>query len=245
MQEEIYDIVIEKDDVTWKDLLHDLVKSTDMDPWDINLTLLTQKFIAMIKNMKEHDMRISGKVLLAAAFLLRLKSAHLLDHDISAFDSFLNDPEEEEFLDFEDEFQQSTRDRRQYTLIPRNPQPRSRKVSIHDLVEALQRAMETKKRKLAKSMPVNFTLPSKDVDIMEIIRELHNKINYYSSKDPKAQLTFTKLLPPRAGKAEKVFTFIPMLHLENERKIDTHQDEAFGEIHVKLVVDKKKSKSKV
>ncbi len=244
MQEQIYDIVIEKDDITWKDLLHDLVKSEDMDPWNINLTLLTQKFIEMIKDMKEHDMKISGKVLLAAAFLLKLKSAHLLDHDISKFDSFLNDPEDEEYDEFDDEFQKSERDKRQYTLIPRNPQPRSRKVSIHDLVDALQRAMETKRRKLAKNAPVKFVMAKPGVDIMEIIRELQNKIDYYSRKDPKAKLTFTKLLPPRAGKAEKVFTFIPMLHLENEGRINTHQKESFGEIHVKVCAAKKQ-KSKV
>src|SRR3989344_5635587 len=39
------------------------------------------------------------------------------------------------------------------TLIPRTPQPRQRKVSIYDLVEALERELEVKKRRLLHSIP--------------------------------------------------------------------------------------------
>jgi len=239
MQDKIFDLLLEQDDVTWKTLLYDLVKSEEMNPWHIDISLLSQRFIDVIKKMQEHDLKISGKMLLAAAILLKLKSSHLIDHDIAQLDELINSTEEEiseESEDYEEDelLARKKAQAEQYSLIPRNPQPRSRKVSIHDLVDALQRAMETKKRVLQKYKPVKFAMPERKMDIMEVIRELHNKITYYSKKEKQKELTFTKLLPPRAGKMEKVFTFVPMLHLENQKKINTRQEEQFGEIYVKL-----------
>ena len=46
-------------------------------------------------------------------------------------------------------------------------------------------------------------------------------------------LTFTKLIPSET-KEDKVFTFIPLLHLSNRRSIDMHQNKPFGEIEIYL-----------
>lgn len=243
MQDKIFDLLLEQDDITWKTLLYDLVKSEEMDPWHIDISLLSQRFIDVIKEMQEHDLKISGKMLLAAAILLKLKSSHLIDHDIAQLDELISSTEEEiseETEDYEEDelLARKKAEAEQYSLIPRNPQPRSRKVSIHDLVDALQRAMETKKKVLQKYKPVKFAMPERKMDIMEVIRELYNKITYYSKKEKQKELTFTKLLPPRAGKMEKVFTFVPMLHLENQKKINTRQEKQFGEIYVKLFSEK-------
>ena len=236
MQQQIFELLLEQEDVSWKSILYDLVKSEQMDPWDIDITLLTQKYIQIIKAMQEHDFRISGKILLAAAFLLKIKSAHLVDHDISNLDKLINQGEES--MDEEDLFNDlgdTKKEKQQFALIPRHPQPRSRKVSIHDLVEALQRAMASKKRILAKQKPVRFVLPERKVDIMGVIRELYHKIVYYTNKESSEKLSFTQLLPPRAGRPEKVYTFIPLLHLENQHKVETEQAKPFDEIDVRLL----------
>ncbi len=243
MQQQIFELLLEQEDVSWKSILYDLVKTEQMDPWDIDITLLTQKYIQIIKAMQEHDFRISGKILLAAAFLLKIKSAHLVDHDISNLDKLINQSEDsldEENL-FNDAENGSSKEKQQFTLIPRHPQPRSRKVSIHDLVDALQRAMASKKRILAKQRPVKFILPERKIDIMGVIRDLYHKIVYYTNKENAEKLTFTQLLPPRAGRQEKAYTFIPLLHLENQHKVETEQAKPFDEIYVKLL---KKSAAK-
>ena len=229
-QQQIFDLLLEQEDVSWKQILYDLVKNEEMDPWNIDITLLTHKYIQMIKNMKENNLRISGKVLLAAAFLLKIKSTHLIDHDISNLDKLLS--QTEEMIDEEELFSDLSgkREKQQFKLIPRNPQPRNRKVSINDLVDALQRAMASKRRILAKQKPIKFEMPKRGVDIVEIIRDIYHKIVYYTDKQQQEKLSFTHLLPPRAGKREKVYTFIPILHLENEDKIVTQQEKAFDEI---------------
>ena len=74
MQEQIFDILLNQEELSWKTILVDLVHKEQMDPWDINITLLTQRYIEVIKAMKENNLRISVKILLAAAFLLKMKS---------------------------------------------------------------------------------------------------------------------------------------------------------------------------
>ncbi|MBI2668869.1 segregation/condensation protein A [Candidatus Woesearchaeota archaeon] len=237
MQQQILNLLIDQEEVGWKQVLFDLVESEKMDPWDIDVSLLTQKYIEAVHKMQEHDLKISGKVLLAAAMLLKMKSTYFLDKDIADLDRLMNPEdyiEEEDWENLTEGEKQKRLEKLQYALIPRNPQPRTRKVSIHDLVKALQHALETKKRILAQQRPVPFKIPERKVDIMEVLRDVYHKIVYYSEKEEKA-LTFTQLLPPRAGKAEKVYTFIPLLHLENLQKVETSQAKPFDEIYVKLV----------
>lgn len=234
MQEKVFDLLLKEEDVSWKSILYELVKTEQMDPWDIDITLLTKKYIQIIKEMQEHDFRISGKILLAAAFLLKIKSAYLIDHDISNLNLMINQTEEEIDEMFE-ELEEGAREKQKFPLLPKQPQPRSRKVSIHDLVEALQRAMESKRRILAKNKPIKFILPKRGIDILEVIRDLYHKIVYYTQKENKKTITFTKLLPPNPGKREKAYTFIPLLHLENERKVETNQPKPFEEIYIKLL----------
>lgn len=240
MQQQLMSLLLDQDDVGWKSIIYELVEKEEMNPWDIDVTLLTQKYLLTIKELQEHDFRISGKILLAAAFLLKIKAAYLVEHDISNLDKLLN--QTEEMLSEEDVFEGSNGERLkdQFTLIPRHPQSRTRKLSVHDLVEALERAMKTKRRILAQCRPVKFNLPARKIDIMGVIRELYFKIVHYTEQEKKDTISFTGLLPTNAGKHEKVYTFIPLLHLENEHKVETSQEGHFNEIWVKLIKNGRK-----
>lgn len=234
------DLLLNQDEVGWKTIIQDLVKTEQMDPWDINISLLTEKFIQVIKAMQEHEFKISGKILLAAAVLLKIKATHLIDNDIFKLDQLINQTSEEETEDLFDELGiRKNKEKQEYKLIPRNPQPRNRKVSVEDLINALQRAMSTKKRILAQQRPVKFNhLYGKKVDIVEVIRDLYHKITYYSNKDQTNKLTFSSLLPPRAGKQEKVYAFVPLLHLESQQKVEIEQKKHFDEIFITLSKNK-------
>ena len=43
MQDQILDMLLKKDELTWKDILYDLIKSERMDPWDIDVSKLSKK----------------------------------------------------------------------------------------------------------------------------------------------------------------------------------------------------------
>jgi len=233
--ERIFSILFSKaDEITWQTIIFDLVKTEQMDPWDIDVSTLTQKYIDMLRTIKEHDFRVSGKVLLAAAILLKLKSNKLVGEDLSELDRLLMGVGEEmEELGFEET---STIEKLGEipTLIPRTPQPRKRKVSIFDLVEALERALEVKKRRLLHSIPpLNLEAPKKKKDVTEIIREVYGRIRGFFITALSGKLTFSKLLPSES-KEDKVHTFIPLLHLAQQNKIELVQEMPFGEIEILL-----------
>ncbi len=247
MNDKIFDLLLKEEEISWKTIIYDLVEAEGMSPWNIDIGFLTGRYIQVIKEMQEHDLRVSGKILLAAAILLKIKSTHLVENDFTKLDQLINETEEDFDEEFFEEFDENgetiSRVKEQYKLIPRNPQPRSRKVSVEDLVDALQRAMASKKRVLAKIKPTKFKMPAKGVDIMGAIRDVYNKINYYAEKEKKSKITFDRLLPSQASKMDKVFTFLPLLHLENQHKLEMQQKEAFADIDVHLYKQKKGKKA--
>ena len=232
--EKIFEVIYGKDEVTWRRLLYELVKTEQMDLWDINISLLTKQYIETIKKLKELDFRVSGEVLLAAAILLKIKSNRLLNEDLSELDRLLTESEESiEELDI-GEAHEAHEEREKPVLIPRIPQPRKRKVSMFDLVEALEKALEVKRRRVLNSIPpMNIEAPKKTKDITEIIREIYMKIKSFFYRNKQNKVTFSQLVPSQT-KEDKVYTLIPLLHLTTQRKIDISQQEHFGEIDIML-----------
>ena len=223
----------EKDEIRWQGIIYSLVKTEQMDPWNIDVSILTKKYIQKIKELRKHDFRISGKVLLAAAILLKIKSDRLVGEDFEELDKLLasiHEQQEENEIGISDDNGTAVGEEAPQ-LIPRMPQPRKRKVSIYDLVKALQQALEVKKRRVWRSEPpTDVKLPNKPKEITEIIREVYNSIKAFF-KSGNNKLTFSKLLRSES-KMDKVHTFIPLLHLSQQNKIEMIQEESFGEIEI-------------
>lgn len=244
MSDRVLDIILEQNDVTWQTIIYDLIKADEMHPWDIDVSLLTQRYIETIKKLEEMNFFVSGKVLFAAAFLLKLKTEYLVDSDIAYFDSILF-PQTEMFDDMDLPFQ-----RQKLDLPPlgiRTPMPRKRKVSVQDLMKALERALEVNKRRIIKfnryyteNVPV---MPDKKVDIVEMIKNIYEKV--FGMFQRKETITFSKLLPEGdVTKKEKVYTLLPLLHLENEQKVELSQERQFEEIFISLKAEHKAEEQK-
>lgn len=244
--DQVMGILFDSDEITWQSMIYELVSNEQMDPWDVDVSLLSQKFLDKLRKFKEMDLKVSGKVLLAAAILLRVKSTRFMNEDISALDSLIasaNEPEEEFFEDlvgYDGESGAVNLDDKPQ-IYPRTPQPRKRKVSVFDLVNALEKALNVFKRRPPKLKEPNqrIMVPQKGRDISMVIREVHTKITrHFESKGKKApKLMFNHLLNDDS-KEEKIFTFIPLLHLDNQRKIDVSQKFHFGDISIDLLDSK-------
>lgn len=236
MEQQVFTILFNQDEITWQTLLMELVKSENMDIWDIDISVLTKKYIEMIKEMKRADLRISGKVLLAAAILLRIKSQRFLTEDIAQFDNIMNGAEEE--MLYEEEGQPFAFDRekyRQLRLIPRTPQPRKRKVSIYDLIDALKKALDVEeKRRLRIPKVLKFELPEKKFDLGELMNQVYIKVLGLYKANTGEKIRFSKIIPDQT-KTSKIHTFIPLLHLTQQRKLDLEQEKQFGEIDILII----------
>ena len=240
MQDRIYSLLVEQNEISWKSIIFELINSEQMDPWDINISLLAGKYIERLHLLKEQDLKVGGKVLLAAAILLRVKSTKLVGDDLDEFDRLIagTDLTQEQFYD--DLEQELARGeelglKEEFELMPRMPQARRRKVSVYDLVKALDKALEVKQRRVLNSIPPFMELPARKFDVTAAISNLFHRILSLFSARPK--LTFSELLPGNT-KQDKVYTFIPLLHLSHQQKVELEQKEQFGEINIKIVEGK-------
>lgn len=242
--DQIFNILFDNDEITWQSMIYDLVSSEKMDPWDVDVSLLAAKFLEKLKVLKEMDLKVSGKVLLAAAILLRVKSYRFMDEDMGALDALIanaNNPQEDEFFEdlmgYNESGAVNLED--QPKIYPRTPQPRKRKVSVFDLVNALGKALDVYNRRPKKVQEkINIRAPEKKRDISLVIRDVYKKVtNHFTSLGKKApRLTFSLLLNnTEQTKEDKLFTFIPLLHLDHQRKVELLQEKHFGEIDIKLL----------
>ena len=240
MQDQILDMLLKEDEITWQTILKDLVKSEEMDPWDIDISLLTNRYLDIIKKMEEMNFFVSGKIILASSILLNIKSKRLMTEHIEQFDNFLFQSDEpEEFEDFIEDDEQMVLEPR---LTIKTPQTRKKKVSMRDLVNALEMAIEVdKKRKIRhlekETIMPEIKLPERQEDITDQLKNIYqNIVNYFDEKKG-TKLTFSKLIPSES-REDKIITFVPLLHLENQKKVKTNQEISFGEIDIKLKREK-------
>ena len=63
-QEQIHDLLFNRE-LGWQEIIHDLINTEQLDPWDVNIVILTDKYLERIQKFEETDFFISSKVLLA------------------------------------------------------------------------------------------------------------------------------------------------------------------------------------
>jgi segregation and condensation protein A len=236
MQDKLFNMLMDENEITWQSIIYELVKKEEMDPWDIDVSKLAEKYLEAIRELEEHSFFISGKILHAAAIMLRLKSIKLVDEHIADFDSLLFQ-KDEDLLD--DNFY--SKERLPYDappLLVKTPQQRKRKVNLNDLMKALNEALRVEEKRIKRKESYRVIravkMPIKKFDISEMIKNVLDKIKGWFGK--KERLTFSELVGSD-DKEEKIKTFIPMLHLVNDRKIDVEQEVPFGEIDIVLRKD--------
>lgn len=245
--ERILKIILDEDELSWQQIIYDLVRSEQMDPWDINVTTITQKFLGTIRKLTELDFRVSGKMVLASALLLKIKSNQLMDEDFQALDQLIAQTEdpmyvEDDFFAFDHElFEEPAEPEEQPKIYPRTPQPRQRKVSVYDLVDALEQALDVRvkreKRALDRvetQLAEEVKVPEKQIDVSSMMNTLLEQISGHFREND--ELHFDHLAPSD-DKQDKVLTFIPLLHLTNERRIDLEQERSFAQIYISLLDD--------
>lgn len=237
-QDEVFSLLFDKDEITWQDIIYDLIRKEQMDPWDIDISMLAEKFIDLLKEMKKMDFRLSGKIILAAAFFLKIKSDKLLKEDMAVLNDLINPAENQDELmgmldNISDEVMLPTE---KPVLTFRTPQPRKRKVSVYDLINALEKAFDTDNKrtfkKVLNSRYVSVKIPKKDKDVTVVINDVYKKIEK-KMKNLKV-ITFSELVDSDS-REDKLYTFVPLIYLDTQRKIDLDQPEHFGDINIYLV----------
>lgn len=230
-QEQFHHFVF-SDNLSWQDIIYDLINSEQLDPWDINLAILAQKYLIKVKELEEANFVLSSKVLMVASLLLRIKSELLINRYIKDLDDILFSKKEE----IQDTIKLPEFDEDEIPhLFPRTPLPRFRKVSLTELMEALNKAVETETRRTDRKIfekdnyeRTKFFMPKKSINLVEKINMIHERIrNVFQAQE---KITFTEF----AGreKEERINTFIPLLHLDTQSKLWLKQEKHLDEIWI-------------
>jgi len=233
-QQQVHDILFNRE-IGWQEIIYDLINTEQLDPWDINITILTERYMEKISELEEADFFVSSKVLLAASLLLRIKSEILLNKYIKSIDEILFGTKEElnskklERIELDEEIPD---------LIPRSPMPRYKKVTLKELMESLNKAIITENRRIKKEVikrnalrETGISLPNKKtISIKDKINDILSRLNTHFSKPQNKKITYTEF----AGKEKekRISHFSPLLHLENQKKVWLHQQNPFDEIHI-------------
>jgi len=241
-QNQFYDIITSRKS-DWHAIIYELIHSEQLDPWDIDIVLLTKKYFEKIAEFEDADFYVSSKVLLAAALLLRIKSEFLLNKHIQSIDDILfGKKEESKFVVEKIEIDENELP----ILIPKTPMPRTRRVTLHELMAALDKAMGTESRRIKREVAVKRAKKLSEIDFPSFSRvDLKDRIKQFyarvltiikkkSHKPDKHlnKISYSKLVGKE--KEEKLACFLPLLHLSNSRKLWLEQEMHLDEIWIYL-----------
>jgi chromatin segregation and condensation protein Rec8/ScpA/Scc1 (kleisin family) len=242
-EEKIYQIATDKNALDWKSFLYSLIHKEGLNPWDVDIGILTHRYLEALKEVKDVDFNISGKLLTVAVHLLKTKAEILVEKELRGIDEQIQLVENEEFdietlEEYNDELEQiELQKKKTYKLKVRNPLARKRKVNIFDLIKSLEKTFSQSNNRrrnfLFKNRSVEYEGPTyekKKKDLKTIIEELFETISKEFEKQ-KEKVHFHHLTPSKE-KIDILNTFIPLLHLHNQNRIEIRQEKHFGTISI-------------
>lgn len=231
-QSQFFKIITNKE-LSWQGLIYDLIKTEQLDPWDIDLGVLADKYVETISLLEESDFFISSKVLYACSLLLRLKSDILATSYIQQLDDELYGKKETQTMLNLENFEIDENELP--ILVPKTPLARHKKVTLDELMKALNHAMKTENRRIKRHIKIKqaeksllMVLPRKFVPLNVRVKEI-SKIIYERLTTIKTPLSFDSLAK---DKEEKLSAFLPLLHLATQEKIHLWQPIHFREINI-------------
>lgn len=206
------------------EILVNLAKNGEVDPWNINIVELTDKFLKRVDELEKMDLRVSGRTLLYASILLRMKSNALVQ---------VEEPPEE--IDLEsDNFEISD------YPVPSMPLRRysKRPVTLEELLTELKKAEAFEKKRLNrvdnKKDEIRATLEdvlsvAHDEDIESRIGKMRSILNELLEKQK--SIKFSELSSP-LDRTGMIMAYLAILFLATRKEIWLEQEEIFGELFI-------------
>lgn len=222
------------------DLLCTLIEKNKMNIYDINLNEITDQYISYINKMDEMNLEVTSEFLTMASTLLYIKSKKLLpnrqeeDEEITEEELIRRIVEYKKYKDIQSILMQNLKiysnrvfkSSENITLPKQSIENFYDTTTIPEIYSELVTRNEEKINKNAKNIEKiaiteNFTVASK---LKDMFRELiKNK-----------KFIFNKLFSVKNhSKNEIVTAFSGLLELSRRSKVETFQEELFGDINVK------------
>lgn len=232
------------------ELLVHMAKTGEIDPWNIDIVKVADQYLQAVAELKESDLKITGKTLLYLAILLRMKSEQLagINYLYPPEDEFLDELLEPDFMDGGKLIQPKFSFRSLDEVIKRRTstkQPRIRTVTLEDLLIELQKYEEMEKRRTLKEKVekasnrrmmdyADFTAD----DIEEMAHEEFHEDTVLQLKHilerlliHQEEVSLTEIMD--IGRLDKISAFLALLFLTARGGYDMHQEEFYAEVYIK------------
>lgn len=232
------------------EILVSMAKTGKINPWNIDIVDITDKYLAQMFQMKAQNLRLTGRTLLFAAILLKLKSNILENIDINEFEE-TGEAEFNEFElndDFEADYPQEFNvnnvisidevlQRRTSVRLNRN-----RVVTLKDLIrqlefyemidkkQSLKNAHERAKRRVrsyANLSSDDIINLAHDEYIEDGVQRLKENLAQIFKKESRIELNELTLLG-----MDKIAAYISLLFLSAESDYELVQDEFYSDLYV-------------
>lgn len=232
------------------EVLVQMAKQGKIDPWNIDIADIADKYMLHLAESKSNNLRMSGRALFFLAVLLKLKSNVLVGLDPMQFEV-----QEEIDPEYEDDDSRFNEDL-YYQDFPDNVIPiediiqrrtsvklnRNRIVTLKDLIRQLEFYEQLDKKQAvknslerAKRRVRNYANMSAD-DIINLAHEeyiessvkiLHENLIKIFEKEEKVELNTLTLLG-----LDKISAYIALLFLSAESEFDLEQEEFYSDLYV-------------
>lgn len=215
-------------DYSWEQIIYQVIAWEGLDPWDLDLKVLSKAFLRYLVKLEELDFKVPAKYIIISAVLLRMKSDNLELIDI------VEGGEQPELEDF-GEIESLDEESQHPNVGPLDVPPHrlaKRKIMVSELVSALRKALKTHERKHETKERLRKRIVVSQEDVTKRIESLYNKINDLIMQMKENEITFSKLVK-KWEREEIVNTFLPLVYLDNDRKVKCRQDEMFEEIFIR------------
>lgn len=228
------------------EILVGLAERGEIDPWNINILEVTDRFLLELERLKQLNLQISGRTLFFAATLLRMKSEHLELMDETEEDPGEDggDPGEDFDLAPDSEFESEGRlgpiERLEREIQRRLDRKNLRKspVTLFELITELKN-IEKEERRRRRMSPADSFLPDAD-DIVSIAhdegyQDTSRQIleDCLANADPETEITVAELCRDLGWGLPDVY--IPLLFIALDGGCSLRQEEFFGDVYVHVV----------
>ena len=220
------------------DLLLDLIRSQDIDIYDIPIAKITAQFLAYVNQLKATDVDVAGEFIYTASLLIHIKSKMLLPRAGASPEEAAEDPRRElvdRLLEHE-RFKNAAQMLQQKQMLEAatwtNPGFREFKddaaaepeiaADTVDLVRIFREILER-----ARNRPV-LNVEEDSVTVGQMIRFLGRRLTMEDKP-----VSLNKLLSHTRSERALIATFLALLELVRLQAILLRQDKAFSDIFIK------------
>ena len=210
------------------EVLVELARRGDIDPWDIDIARTTEKFLQYIDSLEKRDLRIPARTLLYASILLRMKSDSMEGQTVEAAE----EPEPELDEGAEESWEEEKED-----TLPRPPVRRraKRPVTLDELITELKKAEMVGRRKAMRdrwpSTEEKALDLSHDEGIEDRIRALGPILDDMFLE--KKTVTFEDINSRDGSNEDGVTNYVSLLFMAQRKQVWLEQEEIFGDLFVR------------